>query len=160
MSAPRGFRSGSCRPEPPHESLMNSLPSRSARRLIAEPPVPNMDYGWEHAVEEPVEEQEPQEVGQEVGQETGALAHEPAGLSAPHEPEQVAEPAPEPHDEVACDEPAEPAPPSTPAILGQYEANGARYTMYVDGSIDAETAHGVYRFASMDELKQFLERSA
>jgi hypothetical protein len=31
--------------------------------------------------------------------------------------------------------------------------------MYADGSIDAETAHGVYRFASMEELKRFIEKS-
>jgi hypothetical protein len=46
-----------------------------------------------------------------------------------------------------------------PAIIGRYEAHGTHYTMYADGSIDAETAHGVYRFASMEELKRFIEKS-
>ena len=46
-----------------------------------------------------------------------------------------------------------------PAVIGSYEAHGTHYTMYADGSIDAETAHGVYRFASMDELKRFIEKS-
>ncbi|HUO53502.1 MAG TPA: hypothetical protein VMU18_02085 [Rhodoblastus sp.] len=69
-------------------------------------------------------------------------------------PEPVLEREPEPEPEEA----AEPAP--TPAIMGQYEAHGARYTLYVDGSIDAETAHGTYRFASMEELKRFIEKGA
>ncbi len=136
-----------------HESRAHEFPVEEEREeTIAEPPLPSTDYGWENAVEDLIEEQEPQEIG--------ALEHEPAAFLAPHEPEQVPEPAPEPHDEAAYEETEEPAPPSTPAILGQYDANGARYTMYVDGSIDAETAHGVYRFASMDELKRFLEQNA
>ena len=44
-----------------------------------------------------------------------------------------------------------------PQIIGHYDAHGAHYTMYSDGSIDAETPHGVYRFASMEELKRFIE---
>ncbi len=42
-------------------------------------------------------------------------------------------------------------------VIGRYEANGTHYIMYADGSIDAETAHGAYRFSSMDELKRFIE---
>lgn len=89
-------------------------------------------------------------------------------VDASHRPEQgedwVAESAeplaeahtlPEPASEPAGASPeAEPR----PAIMGQYEANGARYVMYVDGSIDAETSHGVYHFKSMDELKRFIEQ--
>ncbi len=117
---------------------------------VVEPAV-NAGHGWENAVEELIGEPE----------DVGALAHEPAEGLAPHEPDDAPEPAPEPRGEAIHEEPEEEtAPPPTPAILGQYEANGARYTLYVDGTIDAETAHGVYRFASMDELKRFLERSA
>ncbi|MGO8739928.1 hypothetical protein [Rhodoblastus sp.] len=134
-----------------HETPADEFPAEQEREEAGfEPPAPNAVYGWEHAVEEPVEEQEQQEIGAEIG----AHAPEPAEPPAPHEP------APEPSAEVVHEEPAEPAPPSTPAILGQYEASGARYTMYVDGTIDAETPHGVYRFESMEELKRFLERSA
>jgi hypothetical protein len=129
-----------------HETPADEFPAEEEREeAVVEPLAPSAVYGWEHAVEELVEEQQPQEIG--------ALAHEPA------EPEALHEPAPEPSAEVVDEEPAEPSPPSTPAILGQYEASGARYTMYVDGTIDAETPHGVYRFESMEELKRFLERS-
>ncbi len=42
-------------------------------------------------------------------------------------------------------------------VIGHYEANGAHYTMYADGSIEASSAHGVYRFANIEELKRFIE---
>ena len=44
-----------------------------------------------------------------------------------------------------------------PEVIGHYEAHGAHYTMYADGSIEAETQHGVYRFGSIEELKRFIE---
>jgi hypothetical protein len=75
----------------------------------------------------------------------------------PVEPEQHAS-EPEPHPvepEPQAAEPEEDAAKSE--IIGHYEAHGAHYTMYADGSIDAETVHGVYRFASMEELKRFIE---
>ncbi len=42
-------------------------------------------------------------------------------------------------------------------IVGQYDANGAHYLLFADGSIEAQTTHGVYHFASMEELKLFIE---
>ncbi|MGP0104623.1 MAG: hypothetical protein ACLPG2_04385, partial [Rhodoblastus sp.] len=136
-----------------HGEPVHRLPIEEAgEETFAEPPYSDGGYDWEIAAEAPVAEQEPEEIG--------ALAPETAEPLEPHEPafESVPEPAPEFLAEPVHEEPAEPA--ATPAILGQYDANGARYTMYVDGSIDAETAHGVYRFASMEELKRFLEQNA
>lgn len=69
------------------------------------------------------------------------------GASEPEPESQAAEPEPTPATEAA----------EKPAIIGHYDANGAHYTMYADGSIEAETAHGVYRFASMEELKRFID---
>ena len=73
------------------------------------------------------------------------------------EPAPVSEPAPpfepEPAAQAAASEDE-----ILPEVIGHYEAQGAHYTMYADGSIDADTAHGVYRFASMEELKQFIAR--
>jgi hypothetical protein len=43
------------------------------------------------------------------------------------------------------------------AVVGRYEANGSSYALFSDGSIEAMTASGVFRFASMAELKQFIE---
>ncbi len=51
----------------------------------------------------------------------------------------------------------EPAPSSKLEVIGNYEAHGAHYTLYADGSIEAETQHGVYRFGSIEELKRFIE---
>ena len=45
-----------------------------------------------------------------------------------------------------------------PKIARKYELQGVRYTLYEDGSIDAEAPNGRYRFASLDELRAFLEK--
>jgi hypothetical protein len=74
-------------------------------------------------------------------------------------PEPVAETVHEEAPEPAADEPA-PEPLPKPEIIGHYDAQGAHYTLYADGSIEAETPHGVYRFASMAELKRFIEGQA
>lgn len=50
----------------------------------------------------------------------------------------------------------EPVPAAAP-VIGRYESEGTSYVMYADGSIDAQSAAGVYRFASMAELKTFIE---
>jgi hypothetical protein len=50
--------------------------------------------------------------------------------------------------------------PTVPAVVGRYEANGASYVLFDDGSIEAETDNQVYHFASMAELKKFIEGSA
>jgi hypothetical protein len=78
-------------------------------------------------------------------------------IEIPHEPlvETVHEEAHEP----AAAEPALHHEPK-PEIIGHYDAQGAHYTLFADGSIEAETPHGVYRFASMAELKSFIEGQA
>ena len=51
-----------------------------------------------------------------------------------------------------------PLPPvSEPTVVGRYNAGGAAYVMYSDGSIEAETDNGTFRFGSMDELRDFIE---
>ncbi|HEX8665311.1 MAG TPA: hypothetical protein VF744_14915 [Beijerinckiaceae bacterium] len=53
--------------------------------------------------------------------------------------------------------PAKPAP-AEPArtVAGTYSSGGNAYTMYSDGSIEAETPTGHYRFKSLEELKDFI----
>jgi hypothetical protein len=72
-----------------------------------------------------------------------------------HEP--VAEPA-------AHVEPEAPAPeenePQSVAILKSGVVDGMGYTLYVDGSIEAELPQGTLRFASINELRSHLEKSA
>lgn len=43
-----------------------------------------------------------------------------------------------------------------PTIIGTYDSGGNRYVMYSDGSIEADTPSGVFRFKSLDELKEFI----
>jgi hypothetical protein len=70
------------------------------------------------------------------------LAEEP-------EPEAKPEPAPAP------EPPGEPV-----AILKSGVVDGMAYTLYVDGSIEAELPHGTLRFASINELRDHLAKSA
>ena len=64
------------------------------------------------------------------------------------------------HQKPAAETPAaSPAlhPETEAAVIGRYEADGTFYTMYADGSIEAQSDAGLYRFASMAELKAFIE---
>ncbi len=75
--------------------------------------------------------------------ETGGVEHDVASHEAAVDHATVS----------AREEPA----PAAAAVIGRYESEGTSYVMYADGSIDAQSAAGVYRFASMAELKAFIE---
>jgi hypothetical protein len=47
-------------------------------------------------------------------------------------------------------------PEPSPKIVGRYSAGGAQYRIYSDGSIEAETDEGQFKFASMSEFKAFV----
>lgn len=47
-------------------------------------------------------------------------------------------------------------PDTGPAEIGRYASGGNSYVMFSDGTIEAETPTGHYRFTSLDELKQFI----
>jgi hypothetical protein len=53
----------------------------------------------------------------------------------------------------------EPAPPSKAerTAVGRYSSEGNTYVMFDDGSIEADTPKGRYTFASLDELKAFVD---
>ncbi len=40
-------------------------------------------------------------------------------------------------------------------MIGTYDSGGNTYTMYADGTIDADTPAGRFHFASIEELKVF-----
>ena len=48
------------------------------------------------------------------------------------------------------------APPTPPTVVGTYTSGGNSYAMFSDGSIEAETPNGQFRFQSLDELKAFI----
>ena len=68
---------------------------------------------------------------------------------------QFREPAPEPR-------PVAPAPeaPTTVSILKSGVVDGMAYTLYSDGSIEAQLPQGMLRFGSITELRNHIEQSA
>jgi hypothetical protein len=62
---------------------------------------------------------------------------------------------------VAVVEAARPAPPAPPPVpeVGIFKSgviDGMAYTLYTDGSIEAELPQGTVKFASIDELRAYL----
>lgn len=46
-----------------------------------------------------------------------------------------------------------------PEVLGTHSSGANRYVMYSDGSVEAETPDGTFRFSSLDELQAALASS-
>jgi len=81
----------------------------------------------------------------------------------PAAPQPAAEAEPEPPAPPLPQEetpPPSPLPPRTVAILKSGVVDGMAYTLYVDGSIEAEMPQGTLRFASIDELRAYLEKKS
>jgi hypothetical protein len=55
--------------------------------------------------------------------------------------------------------PSTPPPPPSPAILKSGVIDGMAYTLYADGSIEAELPQGTVKFASVDALRAHLENN-
>jgi hypothetical protein len=47
-------------------------------------------------------------------------------------------------------------PETPPSMIGSYSSAGANYKIFADGSIEAETNEGTFRFASMSDFKRHL----
>jgi len=77
----------------------------------------------------------------------------PADARPPKRPDEA---TPEAKSEV----PPASAPGEPVAILKSGVVDGMAYTLYVDGSIEAELPHGTLRFASINELRDHLAKSA
>jgi hypothetical protein len=89
----------------------------------------------------------------------------PAEDKAAKEPEphaaEAAVPEPAPHVEPEAATPAPEEKEAQPvAILKSGVVDGMGYTLYVDGSIEAELPQGTLRFASINELRSHLEKNA
>jgi hypothetical protein len=56
--------------------------------------------------------------------------------------------------ETVLETPEEPQGP--PTLIGSYSSAGANYKIFSDGSIEAETGEGTFRFASMSDFKRHL----
>ena len=66
------------------------------------------------------------------------------------------EPAEEPVDEVRGEAEAPVGSQAAPTLVGRYSAGGTSYNIFSDGSIEAQTGQGDFRFASMSEFKAFV----
>ncbi len=47
-------------------------------------------------------------------------------------------------------------PEAPPTLIGRYSSGGASYMIFADGSIEAETTEGTFRFASMGDFKRYI----
>ena len=47
-------------------------------------------------------------------------------------------------------------PEAPPSLVGRYSSGGANYMIFADGSIEAETQEGAFKFASMGDFKRYL----
>jgi hypothetical protein len=109
--------------------------------------------------------------------ETLALEPDPPHVSEPIAPFEASEPAPERSaaigEERIEDEPinenragrlptlaevehAITEPGAPPTLVGRYTAGGAHYMIFSDGTIEAETEQGAFRFASMGDFKAYI----
>ena len=85
----------------------------------------------------------------------------PAGRRQERPVEPAAAPAPaRAPDEVFHRAPAAPADTAVVSVLKSGVVDGMAYTLYTDGSIEAELAQGVVRFGSIEELRNHLEKSS
>jgi hypothetical protein len=72
------------------------------------------------------------------------------------EPIEETESRPELHSPSLQEPPGAP-PPAEPAVIGRYTSGNTTYIMFADGSIEAETPTGILRFASLADLKSYVE---
>lgn len=87
----------------------------------------------------------------------------PRPLSDPRQRKPVSSPAPgrrEPALDAVPGSSTEPSRPEPVSVLKSGVVDGMAYTLYTDGSIEAELAQGVVRFGSIEELRNHLEKSA
>ena len=133
-------------PEPESEPLPAWLsPPRAPEPPPPEPPQPlgpgNFEAVWPPVKGRAGDQPNARDTVEETAEETQAAptALEPAGQAA----------APEP-----------PAERRNVAILKSGVVDGMAYTLYVDGSIEAELPQGTLRFASINDLREHLERTS
>ena len=90
-----------------------------------------------------------------------AVLHSVVGFPPPRTPASGPTEAPPREDEPALFRPTygeEPVMDQAPTVAGRYEANGASYVLFSDGTIEVETETGTRRYASMQDLRAEIER--
>jgi hypothetical protein len=151
---------GTVEPAPVEPISIETVPIETATAEIAQPV--HFDAPVEEpatqAAEPPVAEHEAvAEPVQEAALEAPATEAASIATELPLESEPEPEPPEAEHEPSYHMAPAVEPPIAEPAIIGRYEAEGTSYLMFADGSIEAQSAAGIFRFASMAELKAFIE---
>ena len=128
-------------PEPDEVPLPPRAPTRAAPPA-PEPQAPAPTAGWRppRPSSEPKPEPRRPAAAENPFPEAGWVSRKPVAPAAPEAP-------------------AEPAKPEPVSILKSGVVDGMAYTLYTDGSIEAELAQGVVRFGSIEELRNHLEKS-
>jgi hypothetical protein len=80
--------------------------------------------------------------------------------NAPNDTSSEAKPDPSSRDTVSRRRDPEPQKARAPAVLKSGVVDGMGYTLYVDGSIEAELPQGTLRFASINELRSHLAKKS
>jgi hypothetical protein len=139
-----GSGSAEKRHEPTPDAGWRSAPPPAAPPQTRQPHTAYFDAMW------------PAEVKPAKGPaDTDAKSFEPKFGASPRE---TAEPANRAEPEVTP--PRVDSEPRAVAILKSGVVDGMGYTLYVDGSIEAELPQGTLRFASINELRSHLEKDA
>ena len=133
---------------------------------------PKLDAGWRAPPPEPVQKRQPQTAYFDAmwPAEPKPAKNPPASDAKPYEPKPF-EPKFDPPPRDFASAPAMRAEPETVkprqgnelrsvAILKSGVVDGMGYTLYVDGSIEAELPQGTLRFASINELRSHLEKNS
>lgn len=138
--------------EPAAELGVPMRPAPLADEPAEAPAEPKLDTGW-RPLDAPA--RQPSAYFDTVWPADSKPARPPAA-EEPAEPQP--EPAPaEPATEAVAAEAEEP---QAVAVLKSGVVDGMAYTLYVDGSIEAELPQGTLRFASINELRSHLEKNS
>jgi hypothetical protein len=129
---------GSGAPAPGHEPVVEP-PKRPPPPPPREFPNSNFDAMWPP---------EPKPPRAPVGDEGPTMPRPERPPREPAAPPEMPEPS------------AESPPRTTVAILKSGVVDGMGYTLYVDGSIEAELPQGTLRFASIEDLRSHLEKNS
>ena len=153
-------------PEPVREPVSEGTPKAEPKtpevlepEARAEPEavadLPSTPDHWHERESEP--EQDASEAPKTQMEPEGASSFELEPVFEPEpEPEASADLEEQPQELVSEPEPEQQAAPA-PTIVGRYSSGGSDFTLYSDGSIDAQTDQGLFHFASMAELRAHIE---
>lgn len=141
---------------PPPAPPRVDLPARAP--LPPPPPLPAADTALDDAPE-PARENATATLFDNMWPQPAKAAPGPIAVEPPPaapEPVVIAPAPPPPEPNAAAEAAAEPR---GVAVLKSGEVDGMAYTLYVDGSIEAELPQGTLYFASINELREYLEKN-